>query len=268
MSCTGKAILITLPPFGNIIINILKSSNILITGSFHIGAHECEEISFYNSLGLELKDMIWIEALNNKVIELNFYPTEKTKYSNMKHRPMGIGVQGIADVYNIFKYPWDSEDAYKLNKQIFEHMYYACIDESKELAKKYGHYESFPDSPFSKGQLQWHMWNVDIKNLSPELEWSKLIEEVKTYGTRNSLLTALMPTASTSQIMKCSECFEPYMSNIFTRSTLAGEFVVINENLIFDLDFVSVITNFAKSKIEISSSPPMLNTWPSVSPLK
>ena len=171
----------------------------------------------------------------NKVIDLNFYPTEKTKYSNMKHRPVGIGIQGIADIYNIFKYPWDSEDAYKLNKQIFEHMYYACIDESKELAKKYGHYESFPGSPFSKGQLQWHMWNVDIKDLSPSLDWGKLIEEVKQYGTRNSLLTALMPTASTAQIMGNYEGFEPYRKMLFVRTTLAGEFIVFNEYLIRDL---------------------------------
>jgi ribonucleoside-diphosphate reductase alpha subunit len=171
----------------------------------------------------------------NKVIDLNFYPTEKTKVSNMRHRPIGIGVQGLSDVYNIMKYPWDSEEASKLNKQIFEHMYYACISESCELAKKYGHYESFTNSPFSQGQLQWHMWGVNRNDLSKDLDWDNLIEVVKTYGTRNSLMTALMPTASTAQIMGNYEGFEPYRKMLFVRTTLAGEFIVFNEYLIKDL---------------------------------
>ena len=171
----------------------------------------------------------------NKVIDINFYPTEKTKRSNLKHRPIGIGVQGLADVYNMMHFPFDSHEAMELNKKIFEHMYYACIDESNILAMKYGPYESFDGSPFSQGILQWGLWGLERDKLSKELDWDKLIENVKIYGTRNSLTTALMPTASTSQIMGNSECFEPYHKNLFVRTTLAGEFVVINENLIKDL---------------------------------
>lgn len=178
----------------------------------------------------------------NKVIDLNFYPTEKTKKSNMKHRPCGLGVQGLADVYNIMGFPFDSEQAALLNKQIFESIYFAAVDESCKLAQKYGHYDSFLDSPFSQGLLQYHLWGMKNSDLETKdlYDWDGLVERVKHYGTRNSLLTALMPTASTSQIMKCSECFEPYMSNIFTRSTLAGEFVVINENLITELENINL----------------------------
>jgi ribonucleoside-diphosphate reductase alpha chain len=171
----------------------------------------------------------------NKVIDLNFYPTERTKRSNFRHRPMGIGSQGEADVLNIMKLVWGTPEALELIQKIYEHMYFACIDESKELAKVYGAYETFNGSPFSKGELQWHMWGVAQSDLSPTLDWSTLIEEVKTFGTRNSLLTALMPTASTSQIMGNYEAFEPYRKMIFVRTTLAGEFIVINDHLIKDL---------------------------------
>jgi ribonucleoside-diphosphate reductase alpha chain len=174
----------------------------------------------------------------NKVIDTNFYPTPKTKVSNMRHRPIGLGCQGLCDVYNILGMPFESEEAQTLNKKIFETIYYAAIDESCKLAQKYGHYESFPGSPFSEGKLQFHLWGKQVEDLETkdDHDWNKLIDDVKQFGTRNSLLTALMPTASTSQIMKCSECFEPIMSNIFTRSTHAGEFVVINENLIKALE--------------------------------
>ena len=171
----------------------------------------------------------------NKVIDINFYPTEKTKLSNYKHRPIGIGVQGLADVYNIMKMPFDSDEARDLNKRIFESIYFAAIDESKELAKKFGPYSTFKGSPFSKGQLQYHLWGLTENDLLMGYDWKKLIDEVKKYGTRNSLLTALMPTASTAQIMNNSETMEPYMSNIFIRSTLAGDFIVVNTNLMEDL---------------------------------
>ena len=171
----------------------------------------------------------------NKVIDLNFYPTEKTSRSNLNHRPIGIGVQGLADVYNRMKFPFESSEAMQLNKKIFEYMYYACISESNLLAQKYGPYSSFKGSPFSEGVLQWGLWKVKRSELSSELDWDKLIQDVQTYGTRNSLLTALMPTASTSQIMGNSECFEPLHKMLFVRTTLAGEFIVINENLIHDL---------------------------------
>lgn len=171
----------------------------------------------------------------DKIIDRNYYPTIKTKRSNLRHRPMGIGVQGLADVYNIMGFGYDSKEASRLNKEIFETIYFACIDESKELAKKYGHYQSFAGSPASNGQLQFHMWGVETNDLLMNYQWDHLVEEVKKYGLRNSLLTALMPTASTSQIMGNSECIEPYMSNIFKRSTLAGEFIVVNKNLMKEL---------------------------------
>lgn len=172
----------------------------------------------------------------NKVIDRNYYPTKKAENSNMKHRPIGIGVQGLADVYNQMQMAWDSDEARDLNKRIFETMYYACVDESKELAKKVGHYSSFPGSPFSKGDFQFDLWGLKDSDLKMGFDWTKLREEVVTYGTRNSLLTALMPTASTAQIMGCYEGFEPYMSNIFVRTTLAGEFIVVNQNLVRELE--------------------------------
>jgi ribonucleotide reductase alpha subunit len=171
----------------------------------------------------------------NKVIDRNFYPTKETQHSNFKHRPVAIGVQGLSDVYNIMQMSWDSDESRLLNKQIFETIYYGCLDESKELAKKFGQYVSFTGSPFSKGELQYDLWGLTEKDLTMGYDWLKLKEEIKQYGTRNSLLTALMPTASTAQIMGCCECMEPYMSNIFVRTTLAGEFIVINENLQRDL---------------------------------
>lgn len=171
----------------------------------------------------------------DKIIDKNYYPTEKTKRSNMRHRPMGIGVQGLVDVYNIMGYGFSSPEAYDLNERIFESIYYACMDESKELSKRFGAYSTFKGSPASQGQLQYHMWGFKDEDLKMGYDWKKLVEEIKKYGLRNSLTTALMPTASTSQIMGNSECIEPYMSNIFKRSTLAGEFIVVNKNLMKDL---------------------------------
>ena len=168
----------------------------------------------------------------NKIIDINFYPIETGRLSNNRHRPIGVGVQGLADVYNLFDIPFDSEKASSLNKLIFETIYYACLDESKELAKKYGSYSSFKNSPFSEGKLQFHLWNINSNQLSGLYDWDKLTNEIQKFGTRNSLLTALMPTQSTAQIMNCSECFEPIMSNIFIRTTSAGEFFVINQKLV------------------------------------
>jgi ribonucleoside-diphosphate reductase alpha chain len=185
----------------------------------------------------------------NKVIDLNFYPTEQTKISNFKHRPIGIGVQGLADVYNIMGYPFGSDEARKLNKQIFETIYYAALSESCMLAQKYGKYSSFENSPFSKGQLQWHLWGLKQEDLLMGYDWERLIEDIKIWGTRNSLLTALMPTASTSQIMGNSEAFEPIMSNIYVRSTLAGEFIVINNNLVKDLINLNLWNEKMRKKI-------------------
>lgn len=168
----------------------------------------------------------------NKIIDINYYPTSKTSNSNLKHRPIGIGVQGLADLFNKLELPFGSDESKLLNKKIFETIYYSCVDESCKLAKLYGKYSSFENSPFSRGELQWHLWGLKESDLLMGFDWKTLIEDVKKYGTRNSLLTTIMPTASTAQIMGCSEAIEPYMSNIFTRATLAGEFPVINENLI------------------------------------
>lgn len=172
----------------------------------------------------------------NKIIDKNFYPTKETKNSNMKHRPIGIGVQGLADVYNILGYPWSSDNAREINKRIFETIYYACIDESNKLAKEHGYYSSFKGSHFSKGEFQFDLWKLNSNELLMNFDWDTLRKNVIQYGTYNSLLTALMPTASTSQIMGNYESFEPYMSNIFVRTTSAGEFLVINEHLIHDLE--------------------------------
>ena len=171
----------------------------------------------------------------NKVIDINFYPVETAKTSNMRHRPIGIGVQGLADVFNILGMPFGSDEAKKLNKQIHECIYYGSLYESCELSKINGHYETFVGSDFSKGILQFDYWNINKDELMLKEKWNELKEEIVKYGTRNSLLTALMPTASTAQIMANSEAFEPYMSNTFVRSTLAGEFVIINQNLVSDL---------------------------------
>jgi ribonucleotide reductase alpha subunit len=189
----------------------------------------------------------------DKVIDRNYYPTEKTKRSNMRHRPMGVGVQGLADVYNIMGYSFDSPEAYDLNKRIFETIYYACIDESKELAKRFGPYSTFKGSPASQGKLQFHLWGINEDQLLMGYNWKKLIEEVIKYGLRNSLLTALMPTASTSQIMGNSECMEPYMSNIFKRSTLAGEFIVANKNLMRELLVLGLWDNDMRKRLIIEN---------------
>lgn len=169
----------------------------------------------------------------DKIIDMNYYPVPETEYSNKKHRPMGIGIQGLSDVYKKFKFPFESQEARNLNKLIFENIYFACISESVELAKKYGKYETFDNSPFSQGKPQWALWGLSKENLS--LDWSNLLNEMVLYGTRNSLLTALMPTASTSQIMGNTEAFEQVTSNYYVRQTLAGEYTIINEQLVRDL---------------------------------
>ena len=189
----------------------------------------------------------------NKIIDINFYPSPEAKKSNKNNRPIGIGVQGLCDVYNIFKYDYESEDAFILNKKIFEYIYYAAIDESKELAKVHGTYKTFPGSPFSEGKLQFHLWNMTEDQLltKDELDWKKLSHDVKSFGTRNSLLTALMPTAGTAQIMKCCESFEPRQSNEFVRTTMAGEFIVMAELLVRELIKRGIWSEDVRKKIII-----------------
>lgn len=165
----------------------------------------------------------------NKVIDKNFYPTNCAKNSNMLHRPVGLGVQGLADVFMLLGHPFDSPEARALNRDIFEHIYYAAVAESMELAKKDGAYSKFRGSPLSEGKFQFDMWGVE-PSMKPK--WDKLRKDVMEHGVRNSLLVAPMPTASTSQILGNNECFEPYTTNIYLRRTLAGEFVVINKHLV------------------------------------
>ena len=229
----------------------------------------------------ELKKISKIICCNlNKIIDINYYPTSESELSNFKHRPIGIGIQGLADIYIKMRYPYDSEEAFTLNKKIMETIYYGALEQSMELAKEReekineylliqnkvesklkkeilekelsykinnstelfekdiirenykGSYSTFEGSPFSKGILQFDMWNIKPSDM---WDWDELKENIKKYGTRNSLLTALMPTASTSQILGNNECFEPYTNNIYTRKTQAGEYYIINRELILDL---------------------------------
>jgi len=183
----------------------------------------------------------------NKVIDRNFYPTEPARKSNMRHRPIGIGVQGLADTYMLMDMAFESEDARELNHKIFEAIYYGSVMESMEEAKKYGAYETFEGSPASKGILQFDMWDPSKYPLTQN--WDALKEDVKTHGMRNSLLLAPMPTASTSQILGNNECIEPYTSNMYLRRTLAGEFVVINKHLIKELITLGIWNNETKNAI-------------------
>ena len=169
----------------------------------------------------------------NRIIDINYYPIPEARNSNFRHRPIGIGVQGLADAFILMRMPFDSDAARKLNREIFETIYYAAVSESCELAKKYGAYETFPGSPMSQGIFQFDMWGVEPD--SNRWDWNALRKDVIKYGIRNSLLLAPMPTASTSQILGNNECFEPYTSNFYTRRTLSGEYIVINKHLLEDL---------------------------------
>ena len=169
----------------------------------------------------------------NKVIDVNYYPVPEARTSNMRHRPIGIGIQGLADAFIMLRMPFESDEARGLNKDIFETIYYAAMETSMELAQAEGAYETFKGSPVSKGIFQFDMWNVTPD--SGRWDWNSLKKEVKKNGVRNSLLLAPMPTASTSQILGNNECFEPYTSNIYTRRVLSGEFIVVNKHLLRDL---------------------------------
>mgnify|MGYP001467037985 CR=1 FL=1 len=169
----------------------------------------------------------------NKVIDINYYPVKEARTSNMRHRPIGIGVQGLADVFMLMKMSFDSESARQLNKEIFETIYFGAMETSMEIAQEEGAYETFKGSPVSKGIFQFDMWGVTPD--SNRWDWYDLKQKVRKHGVRNSLLLAPMPTASTSQILGNNECFEPYTSNIYTRRTLSGEFIVVNKHLMTDL---------------------------------
>ena len=199
----------------------------------------------------KLFEITYVATKNlNKIIDNNYYPVPEAKNSNLRHRPIGLGVQGLADAFILMRHAFDSPEAKLLNKQIFETIYYASLTASKDLAKIDGTYESYKGSPISEGKFQQDLWGVEATDL---WEWDVLREEVKKHGVRNSLLLAPMPTASTSQILGNNECIEPYTSNIYTRRTLSGEFVVVNKHLMRDLVKLGIWNENLKNKL-ISSN--------------
>ena len=171
----------------------------------------------------------------NRVIDRNFYPVKEAENSNFRHRPIGLGVQGLADAFIMLRLPFTSDEAKQLNQDIFETLYFAAVTASAEEAKKDGPYQTYKGSPISKGEFQNNLWGIKDEELSGRWDWAKLRKTVKKQGVRNSLLVAPMPTASTSQILGNNECFEPYTSNIYTRRVLSGEFIVVNKHLLEDL---------------------------------
>lgn len=186
----------------------------------------------------------------NRVIDINYYPTPETRKSNMRHRPVGLGVQGLADVFAMMRIQWESEKAAELNQRIFEHIYYAALESSAEISEVEGPYETYIGSPVSEGTLQYDMWGVKpLTEQDGSLDWQGLKEKIMKVGVRNSLLLAPMPTASTSQILGYNECFEPFTSNIYTRRTLAGEFIVVNKHLMKDLQKLGLWNEDMKQQI-------------------
>ena len=184
----------------------------------------------------KLFDVVQVATKNlNKVIDINFYPVKEAENSNLRHRPIGLGVQGLADAFIILRMPFDSPEAKKLNKEIFETIYFAALSASKDLAARDGPYASYAGSPVSKNILQMDMWGLTEADLSGMWDWKELRSQIAQFGVRNSLLVAPMPTASTSQILGNNEAFEPFTSNIYVRRTLAGEFVVVSPHLVRDL---------------------------------
>lgn len=199
----------------------------------------------------KLRQVVKVAIRNlNRVIDINYYPTPETKNSNMRHRPVGLGVQGLADVFALMRVPWESDKAVDLNQRIFEHIYYAAVESSCEVAERDGPYSTYEGSPMSKGQFQYDMWSITpITEKDGTLNWTSLKEKVVKYGIRNSLLMAPMPTASTSQILGFNECIEPFTSNIYTRRTLAGEFIIINKYLMKDLEKLDLWNEMMKQQI-------------------
>ena len=189
-----------------------------------------------------------VRNLNN-VIDLNFYPTEETKRSNFKHRPVGLGIQGLADVFCLLGLPFESDEADILQTDIFETIYFAALTSSKDLSKEVGPYESISGSPIEKGIFQFEMWGKKDKELSGRWDWKSLRKEVVNYGVRNSLLVAPMPTASTAQILGNNEAFEPFTTNLYSRRTLSGEFIMINKHLVNDLLKLGMWNDEVKKKL-------------------
>lgn len=185
----------------------------------------------------------------NRVIDRNYYPVEEAYNSNMRHRPVGLGVQGLADAFIMLRMPFTSDEAKQLNQEIFETIYFAAVTASMELAKEEGPYSTFKGSPISQGEFQYNMWGLQDSDLSGRWDWSSLRKEVMEHGVRNSLLLAPMPTASTSQILGNNEAFEPYTSNLYTRRVLSGEFIVVNKHLLQDLVELGIWNEELKQEI-------------------
>ena len=183
------------------------------------------------------------------VIDRNYYPVKEAENSNFRHRPVGLGIQGLADAFIQLRLPFTSDEAKKLNQEIFETLYFAAVTSSMEMAKTKGAYSTFKGSPMSEGEFQFNMWNVSEDDLSGRWDWKKLRKQVMKNGVRNSLLVAPMPTASTSQILGNNEAFEPYTSNIYTRRVLSGEFIVVNKHLLEDLVELNLWDNSMKESI-------------------
>jgi ribonucleoside-diphosphate reductase alpha chain len=185
----------------------------------------------------------------NKVIDRNYYPVKEAENSNLRHRPVGLGVQGLADAFILLRLPFTSDEAKQLNQEIFETIYFAAVTASMELAKEEGPYSTFEGSPISQGEFQYNMWGLNDSDLSGRWDWASLRKEVMENGVRNSLLLAPMPTASTSQILGNNEAFEPYTSNIYTRRVLSGEFIVVNKHLLHDLVALGLWNDSLKQEI-------------------
>lgn len=195
----------------------------------------------------KLKEVTKVATRNlNRVIDRNFYPAEEARRSNMRHRPIGIGIQGLADAFILMRYPYESEESVLLNKQVFETIYYGALEASCELAEKYGTYETYPGCPVSKGILQYEMWGVTPTDL---WDWTELKAKIAKHGIRNSLLLSPMPTASTAQILGNNESFEPYTSNIYSRRVLSGEFQVVNQHLLHDLTDLNLWSDDMKNAL-------------------
>ncbi|WP_461789825.1 ribonucleoside-diphosphate reductase subunit alpha [Pedobacter sp.] len=200
----------------------------------------------------KLYDVTYQAALNlNKIIDYNYYPVKEAENSNLRHRPIGLGVQGLADAFILMRYPFESDAAKRLNKDIFETIYFAAMTASADLAEKHGAYKTFKGSPLSKGQFQFDLWNVTPD--SNRWDWESLRKRVVKKGVYNSLLVAPMPTASTSQILGNNECFEPYTSNIYTRRVLSGEFIVVNKHLLKDLVSLGLWSPQMKDRIILAN---------------
>ena len=213
------------------ILEFTSPSEVAVCNLASIALPKCVEGGVFNMDQLMATTRIMVRNLN-RVIDRNAYPVPEAKVSNLRHRPIGIGVQGLADVFILCRMPFDSDDARALNRRIFEAMYFAALSESLLLAQEDGKYETFEGSPASEGHLQFDLWGVEPSN---HHDWATLKDNIAKYGLRNSLLIAPMPTASTAQILGNNECFEPYTSNIYTRRVLAGEFAVLNRHLLKDL---------------------------------